>query len=227
MDAGLQKGEGFSCYIQSKGDILGRYNGPVCRLCRREGTKLFLKGTRCFTEKCAIDRRSYPPGQHGQARLRASEYRTQLREKQKLKRIYGLMERQFRRYFAKAEREKGVTGKNLLVLLERRLDNVVYRLGFSSSRKQGRMLVRQNHFSVNGRTVNIPSSLVDVNDMIEVKEGSRGLLAIQHALEGMRPVPSWLQLERAGYKGSVLSQPVKEEIELPVNEQLVVELYSR
>ncbi len=206
---------------------MGRYTGPVCRLCRREGTKLFLKGARCFTEKCAIDRRGYPPGQHGQARLRASEYRTQLREKQKLKRIYGLLERQFRRYFARAEQAKGITGQNLLVLLESRLDNVIYRLGFSSSRKQGRMLIRQNHFAVNGKTVSIPSSFVCVNDTIEVKEGSRGLIPIQHALEGMRPVPAWLQLDKVGYKGSVLSQPAKEEIELPVNEQLVVELYSR
>lgn len=208
---------------------MARYVGPVCRLCRREGTKLFLKGTRCFSEKCAVDRRSYPPGQHGQARPRASEYSAQLREKQKLKRIYGLLERQFRQYFFKAERKKGITGENLLKLLESRLDNVVYRLGFVSSRKQGRMLIRQNHFMVNGRTVNIPSFLVNLNDTIEVKEGSRGLVAIQSAMEsvGARGVPSWLELDKNHFKGIVKSQPSKEEIALPVNEQLVVELYSR
>ncbi|MBI3802878.1 MAG: 30S ribosomal protein S4 [Nitrospirae bacterium] len=208
---------------------MARYVGPVCRLCRREGIKLFLKGTRCYSEKCAIDRRSYPPGQHGQARPRASEYSAQLREKQKLKRIYGLLERQFRQYFFKAERKKGITGENLLRLLESRLDNVVYRLGLSSSRKQGRMLIRQNHFMVNGKAVNIPSYLVSVNDAIEVKEGSRTLLAIQSALEGIgtRGVPSWLELDQNQMKGMVKSQPSKEEIALPVNEQLVVELYSR
>ncbi len=208
---------------------MARYVGPVCRLCRREGTKLFLKGTRCFSEKCAIDRRSYPPGQHGQARPRASEYSAQLREKQKLKRIYGLLERQFRQYFFKAERKKGITGENLLRLLESRLDNVVYRLGFASSRKQGRMLIRQNHFTVNGKGVNIPSFLVSINDAIEVKEGSRGMIAIQSALEGIgtRGVPSWLELDHNQFKGAVKSQPSKEEIALPVNEQLVVELYSR
>lgn len=208
---------------------MARYTGPVCRLCRREGTKLFLKGTRCFSEKCAIDRRSYPPGQHGQARPRNSEYSTQLREKQKLKRIYGLLERQFRQYFFKAERKKGVTGENLLLLLESRLDNVVYRLGFASSRKQGRMLIRQNHFSVNGKTVNIPSYLVNLNDAIEVREGSRALLPVQGALEAVdaRGIPSWLELDKAHFKGLVKGRPSKEEIALPVNEQLVVELYSR
>lgn len=208
---------------------MARYTGPVCRLCRREGTKLFLKGTRCFSEKCAIDRRSYPPGQHGQARPRISEYSAQLREKQKLKRIYGLLERQFRQYFFKAERKKGVTGENLLMLLESRLDNVVYRLGLVSSRKQGRVLIRQNHFSVNGKTVNIPSYLVSVNDAIEVREGSRTLVAVQHALEatGSRGTPAWLELDKANFKGLVKARPSKEEIALPVNEQLVVELYSR
>lgn len=207
---------------------MARYIGPVCRLCRREGTKLFLKGTRCFTEKCAVDRRSYPPGQHGQVRSRVSEYRTQLREKQKLKRIYGLLERQFRLYFFKADRKKGVTGDNLLKLLESRLDNVVYRLGFAASRQQSRMLVRQNHFSVNGRAVNIPSYLVNVGTVIQVREGSRNLLPIQSALEtsGGR-TPSWLALHQADLKGEVKGLPTKEEIALPVNEQLVVELYSR
>ncbi len=207
---------------------MARYVGPVCRLCRREGTKLFLKGTRCFTEKCAVDRRSYPPGQHGHVRSRVSEYRTQLREKQKLKRIYGLLERQFRLYFFNADRKKGVTGDNLLKLLETRLDNVVYRLGFAESRAQSRMLVRQNHFAVNGKNVNIPSYLVNVGMVIEVREKSRNLLPIQSALEtsGGR-TPSWLELNKADYKGEVKSLPTKEEIALPVNEQLVVELYSR
>lgn len=208
---------------------MGRYTGPVCRLCRREGTKLYLKGTRCFTEKCAVDRRSYPPGQHGQARPRNSEYSAQLREKQKLKRIYGLLERQFRQYFYKAERKKGVAGANLLRLLESRLDNVVYRIGFVSSRKQGRMLIRQNHFSINGKTVNIPSCLINVNDIIEVKEKSRAILAIQAALENVdaRGLPAWLELDKANFKGRVKALPSKEDIALPVNEQLVVELYSR
>jgi len=208
---------------------LARYIGPVCRLCRREGTKLFLKGSRCFSDKCAIDRRSYPPGQHGQARPRISEYSAQLREKQKLKRIYGLLESQFRQYFFKAERKKGIAGENLLRLLESRLDNVVYRLGFASSRKQARMLIRQNHFAVNGKTVNIPSCLVDINDAVEVKEGSRGLLPIQSALEQIegRGIPAWLELDKTRFRGTVKALPTKEEIALPVNEQLVVELYSR
>lgn len=208
---------------------MARYIGPACRLCRREGTKLFLKGTRCMTEKCAVDRRAYPPGQHGQVRARVSEYRTQLREKQKLKRIYGLLERQFRLYFFKADRQKGVTGDNLLSLLESRLDNVVYRLGLAASRKQSRMLIRQNHFSVNGRRVNIPSYLIDIGEVIEVREKSRGLLPVQSALEvsGGREVPSWLSLDMAKMKGEVKTLPNREEIVLPVNEQLVVELYSR
>ncbi|MFQ5598577.1 MAG: 30S ribosomal protein S4 [Nitrospiria bacterium] len=207
---------------------MARYIGPACRLCRREGTKLFLKGTRCFTEKCAVDRRSQPPGQHGQVRSRVSEYRTQLREKQKLKRIYGLLERQFRQYFFKADQKKGVTGENLLMFLESRLDNVVYRLGFAASRKESRMLVRQNHFAVNGRTVNIPSYLVNVGTVIEVRDKSRNLLPIQSALEtsGGR-TPSWLALDQAHLKGEMKNLPSKEEIALPVNEQLVVELYSR
>ncbi|HEY5599845.1 MAG TPA: 30S ribosomal protein S4, partial [Candidatus Manganitrophaceae bacterium] len=202
---------------------MARYIGPVCRLCRREGTKLFLKGSRCFSDKCAIDRRSYPPGQHGQARPRISEYSAQLREKQKLKRIYGLLESQFRQYFFKAERKKGIAGENLLRLLESRLDNVVYRLGFASSRKQARMLIRQNHFAVNGKTVNIPSCLVDINDAVEVKEGSRGLLPIQSALEQIegRGIPAWLELDKTRFRGTVKALPTKEEIALPVNEQLV------
>lgn len=208
---------------------MGRYAGPVCRLCRREGTKLFLKGTRCTTEKCAIERRAYPPGQHGQARPRLSEYSLQLREKQKLKRIYGLLERQFRQYFYKADRKEGITGENLLQLLERRLDSVVYRLGFASSRKQARMLIRQEHFLVNGRKVNIASYLVDEGDVVEVKEKSRQLLPIQTAQSSLdvRGVPSWLELHREQLKGVVKAFPAKADVALPVNEQLVVELYSR
>ncbi len=208
---------------------MARYIGPACRLCRREGTKLFLKGTRCISEKCAIDRRAYPPGQHGQVRARVSEYRTQLREKQKLKRIYGLLERQFRLYFYKADRQKGVTGDNLLSLLESRLDNVVYRLGLASSRKQSRMMIRHNHFSIDGKTVNIPSYLVNVGEVIEVREKSRALLPVQSALEvsGGREVPSWLSLDMAQLRGEVKASPNRDEIVLPVNEQLVVELYSR
>lgn len=208
---------------------MGRYTGPVCRLCRREGTKLFLKGTRCLSEKCAIDRRGYPPGQHGQARPRLSEYSQQLREKQKLKRIYGVLERQFRRYFHAAERQKGITGDNLLALLERRLDNVVYRLGFSSSRKQGRMMIRQDHFLVNGRKVNIGSFLVEDGDVVEVKGPSRELVPIQTAQSALdvRGVPSWLELHRDQLKGVVKAYPTREEIDLPVKERLVVELYSR
>ncbi len=206
---------------------MARDTGPVCRLCRREGIKLFLKGTRCFTEKCAIDRRSYPPGEHGQARVRTSEYSLQIREKQKLKRIYGLLERQFRQCFLKAERKKGITGQHLLQLLESRLDNVVYRLGFASSRKQSRVLIRQNHFSVNGKTLNIPSASVRLNDVVEVKSGSQGMVPVQGGLQMARVVPSWLELDKAQYRGRVVAEPNKEEAGLPVNEQLVVALYSR
>jgi len=208
---------------------MGRYRDSVCRLCRRETVKLYLKGPRCLTEKCAIDRRNTVPGQHGGARQRLSEYSTQLREKQKLKRIYGLMETQFKRYFLNAEKRKGITGENLLLLLESRLDNVVYRLGFSLSRKQARMLIRQNHFQVNGKPMNIPSYSVTLNDVIEVREKSRSLLPVKEAIEkrDIRTLPEWLDVEVAQFKGTVKGQPKKEGIELPVNEQLVVELYSR
>ena len=208
---------------------MGRYLGPVCRLCRREGTKLFLKGTRCYGEKCAIDRRSYPPGQHGQGRMRTSEYSLQLREKQKLKRIYGLLERQFRGYFRRAERMKGITGEHLLALLERRLDNVVYRLGFASSRREARQLVGHGHLMVNGKKVNIPSYLVAVGQTVSIREKSQTVLPIQKGLEGVdgRGVPTWLELDKTRFTGRVKELPTKEEIALPVNEQLVVELYSR
>jgi small subunit ribosomal protein S4 len=206
---------------------VARYHGPVCRLCRREGEKLFLKGPRCYTEKCAVERREYPPGQHGQARPRTSEYAAQLREKQKIKRIYGVQERQFRNYFAKAERKKGITGEHLILMLESRLDNVVYRLGFSASRKQSRLLIRQDHFLVNGKKVNIPSIAIGLNDVIQVKEQSRGMIAIQSSLEAMRIVPDWLELERAPFKGTVRLLPTREQVAAEFNEQMVVELYSR
>ena len=208
---------------------MARYLGSVCRLCRREGTKLFLKGARCFTEKCAIERRSYAPGQHGQARPRLSEYQMQLREKQKLKRIYGLLERQFRSYFLKSERRKGITGENLLQMLERRLDNVVYKLGLASSRSEARQFVNHGHFLVNGKNVNIPSYITKVGDVIEVKPSSRSMTRIQASLSAVdgRGIPSWLELDKEQYRGRVKALPTKEEIALPVNEQLVVELYSR
>jgi small subunit ribosomal protein S4 len=208
---------------------VAKYRGPVCRLCRREGVKLFLKGTRCMTEKCAVERRSYPPGQHGQGRQRLSEYSAQLREKQKLKRIYGLQERQFRGVFGKAERRTGVTGEHLLKLLECRLDNIVYRLGFAASRKEARQLVNHGHVLLNGRKTDVPAAVIKANDVIEIREGSRSLLPIQAALEGVdgRGIPGWLELDRSGLKGTVRNLPTRDDIALPVNEQMVVELYSR
>jgi small subunit ribosomal protein S4 len=208
---------------------VAKYSGPVCRLCRREGEKLFLKGSRCMTEKCAIERRSYPPGQHGQARQRTSDYSLQLREKQKLKRIYGLQECQFRGIFERAERQTGVTGDTLLRLLECRLDNVVYRLGFGASRKEARQLVNHGHMMINGRRVKAPGALVKAGDAIEVRQKSREMLPIQGALAAVdgRGIPEWLELDRNAFKGMIRSLPTKEHIVLPVNEQMVVELYSR
>ena len=209
---------------------MAKYTGPVCRLCRREGIKLFLKGTRCMSEKCAIERRSYPPGQHGQSRrTRPTEYATQLREKQKLRRVYGLQERQFLKTYHMAVRRKGVTGEHLLSLLERRFDNVVYRLGFAASRGQARQLVNHGHLLVNGRKVTIPSMTINVGDSIEVREKSRQLVPVQAALEVAegRGVPNWLDMERNLFKGTVQALPTKEDIDVLVNEQVVVELYSR
>jgi small subunit ribosomal protein S4 len=208
---------------------VARYTDPVCKLCRREGTKLFLKGDRCFTQKCAIEKRNYPPGEHGQRRTKASEYGLQLREKQKMKRIYGLQERQFRRYFEMAERQKGVTGENLVRLLEQRLDNVVHRLGFGASRAQARMLIGHGHLRVNGRRVTISSTLLRAGDVIEVAPASRDREDVKAALEGAkkRRVPSWLELDAAAFKGTVRSLPSKEELAIPVQEQLVVALYSK
>ncbi|RMH04372.1 MAG: 30S ribosomal protein S4 [Nitrospirae bacterium] len=208
---------------------MANYLGPVCRICRREGVKLFLKGTRCMTEKCAIERRSYPPGQHGQNRTRVTDYSIQLREKQKLRRMYGVLERQFRGLFRRAERQPGVTGENLLSLLERRLDNVVYRLGFAQSRRQARQLVTHGHVLVNGRKSNIPSMILSVGDVVELKDKSRQLLVVQAALDAAEAqgVVSWLELDREACKGTLRALPTKEEIRAPVNEQVVVELYSR
>ncbi|MBW1777295.1 MAG: 30S ribosomal protein S4 [Deltaproteobacteria bacterium] len=209
---------------------MARYTGSVCRLCRRENLKLFLKGDRCYSDKCAFDRRGYPPGQHGQRRGRkASDYGIQLREKQKVKRMYSLSEKQFRLTFEKADREKGITGTNLLVLLERRLDNVVYRLGFVNSRAQGRQLVRHNHFLVNGKKVNIPSYRIKVGDVVEIKEKSRAVQAINDSLEAVvrRGIPQWLELDKETMKGAVKAYPVREDLTMPIQEQLIVELYSK
>lgn len=191
--------------------------------------KLFLKGDRCFTDKCAFERRSYPPGQHGQARAKYSDFGIQLREKQKVKRMYGLLERQFRGYFHLAERQKGITGTNLLTLLERRLDNVVYRLGFAVSRAQARQLVRHNHFLLNGRKVNIPSYLLNVGDVIELKEKSRQIPQITEAIRASarRGIPAWLDFEEENFRGSVRQLPTREDITMPIQEHLIVELYSK
>ena len=208
---------------------MARHTDPVCKLCRREATKLFLKGDRCFTAKCAIEKRNYPPGQHGQRRSKPSEYGLQLREKQKMKRIYGVLETQFRTYFRMAERQKGVTGENLVRLLEQRLDNIVHRLGFSASRAQGRILIRHGHFRVNGRRVTIASALLRAGDVVEVQPKSRELAEIAAALEGAkkRRVPSWLELDAGNFRGTVRTLPSKEELAIPVQEQLVVALYSK
>jgi small subunit ribosomal protein S4 len=209
---------------------VARYIGSVCKLCRRENTKLFLKSERCYTDKCAIVRRSYPPGQHGQARIKQSEYSIQLREKQKIRRIYGVLERQFRSYFERAARTKGITGDNLLQLLERRLDNIVQRMGFAGSKKEARQLVRHGHLLVNGRKVNIPSYLLKAGDVVEIREKSRSLAQVQQTLAAVekRGFPSWLEIDKAQFRGKVLSLPARDESTLPtVKEQLVVELYSK
>lgn len=208
---------------------MARNTGYNCRICRRETMKLYLKGDRCFSDKCAVERRNYPPGQHGQGRGKFSDYGLQLREKQKIKRMYGLMEKQFKTYFKLADRQKGVTGTNFLVLLERRLDNTVYRLGFANSRDQARQLVRHSHFLVNGRKVDIPSYLLRSGDRITVIEGSRQLSAINDALEAMprRGLPPWLEVDKAAYEGTFKNFPAREEMNLPVQEHLVVEFYSK
>ena len=208
---------------------MARYTKTNCRLCRRENLKLFLKGERCYTEKCAYDRRNYPPGQHGQSRKKFSDYGTQLREKQKVKRIYGILENQFRNIFKEADRQKGITGETLLALLERRLDNVVYRLGFANSRDEARQLVRHNHFLINQSKVNIPSYLVKPGDVVEIREKSKNIVRVLEALEGVarRGVPQWLELDKDQMKGSMKGLPSREEITLPIQEKLIVELYSK
>jgi len=208
---------------------LARYRESACRLCRREGLKLFLKGDRCYSEKCAFERRGYAPGEHGQMRRKFSDYGVQLREKQKLRRMYGLLERQFRGYFDRADRQKGITGTNLLVGLERRLDNMVFRMGFANSRAEARQLVRHNHFLVSGKPVNIPSYQVKVGDEVQVREGSRNVQRIAEAMETVarRGVPQWLELDRTNFRAVVKTMPGREDLTMPVQEQLVVELYSK
>ena len=209
---------------------MARYVGAVCRLCRREGMKLFLKGERCYTEKCAIEKRNFPPGQHGKTRkAKLAGYGVQLREKQKVKRIYGVLEDQFRRYFEAAERQRGITGETLLQLLERRLDNVAYRMGLATSRPQARQLVRHGHLQVNGRKVDVPSYSVRVGDIISVRETSQKGAAVQHAIEEVkgRGLPGWLSFDVEKMSGRIMSLPTREQINLPVQEQLIVELYSK
>lgn len=209
---------------------MARYTGSVCRICRRENLKLFLKGDRCYSDKCAFDRRGYAPGEHGQRRRgKLSDYGIQLREKQKVKKMYGLSEKQFRLFFQRADRQKGITGTNLLILLERRMDNVVYRLGFANSRSQGRHFVRHNHFMVNGHRVNIPSYVIKPGDIIELKEKSRSVQIISDSLDAVvrRGVPQWLELEKENFKGTVKGIPTREELTTPMQEQLIVELYSK
>ena len=208
---------------------MARYTDSVCRLCRREGLKLFLKGERCYTDKCAIERRNYPPGQHGQGRPKFSEYAVQLREKQKVKRMYGVLERQFRRYFEMAERARGITGETLLQLLERRLDNMVYRMGFATSRSEGRQLVRHGHFAINGRKVNVPSALLKPGDVVTVREKSRTLVRIVEALAQAehRGAPEWLEVSREQFSARVKALPLRAELTMPINEKLIIELYSK
>lgn len=208
---------------------MARYRGALCRGCRREGEKLFLKGDRCYTEKCALERRKYPPGEHGQARGKLSDYGIQLREKQKVKKTYGLLERQFRRYFREAKRSKGITGEVLLQLLESRLDNIVYRMGFASNRCKARQLISHGHFLVNARKVNLPSYTVKKGDLVEVKESSRDIPEIVDSLSKVehRGIPKWVEVDTANFRGKVLYIPSRDEIQLPVQEQLIVELYSK
>ncbi|MFZ0660266.1 MAG: 30S ribosomal protein S4 [Candidatus Binataceae bacterium] len=208
---------------------MARNLGPVCRLCRREGLKLFLKGERCFSDKCAIERRNYPPGAHGQSRTRFSEFAIRLREKQKVKRIYGMLEKQFSHYFEEAERLPGITGENLLVLLERRLDNAVYKLGFASSLAQSRQLVRHGHYQVNGRTVTIPSYQLEVGDVVSITEKSRTKKVIVEAIEmaQRRGTPPWMALEREQFRGTFKALPARGDLTMPISEKLIVEHYSR
>lgn len=208
---------------------MARHTGAVCRFCRREGQKLFLKGERCHADKCSFERRGYPPGQHGQGRGKFSDYGSQLREKQKVKRVYGIQEKQFRIYFEDALRKKGITGENLLALLESRLDNVVYRLGLANSRAEARQLVRHRHFLVNGRPVTIPSFRVRLNDSIELREKSRNMQRIQEAMEALdrRGVPKWLEMDKDRFTGRVRTPVAREDISRDINENLIVAFYTR
>ncbi len=208
---------------------MAKYNEAKCRLCRREGTKLFLKGDRCFGDKCAYDRRPYAPGQHGRARKKASDYALQLREKQKVRRVYGVLEKQFHGYFVKADMTKGVTGDNLLAILERRLDNVVYRMGFANSRSQARQLVRHGIFTLNGKKVDIPSLQISVGDVISVPEKNRKIPVLQEAQEvvARRGCPAWVEVAAAEFKATIKALPQRDDIQFPINESLIVELYSK
>jgi len=214
---------------EKEGLNMARYRGSLCRLCRRENMKMFLKGTRCYTEKCTFERRKYPPGQHGHNKGKLSDYGLQLREKQKVKRIYGIMEQQFKNYFEKSTKMKGVTGENLLKLLERRLDNVIYRMGFAINRRQARQMVRHGFFMINGKKVNIPSYLVRPGDIIDITQAGRELEAIKEnlALAEQRGLPVWIEINIEEMKGKFVRLPEKEEIQLPVQEQLIVEFYSK
>jgi len=208
---------------------MARYAGPLCRICRREGEKLFLKGDRCFTEKCGVERRKYPPGQHGQRRTKISDYGIQLREKQKTRKSYGLIEKQFRICFREAERKKGTTGEVLLQLLERRLDNAVFRMGFAVNRREARQLITHGHFAVNGKPMDIPSYVVKAGDVVEVREASRKVPVIADNMTRLehRGIPSWVEVDGSSFKGKVLHIPSRDEMQLPVQEQLIVELYSK
>jgi small subunit ribosomal protein S4 len=230
MAVGRPSGDGSNVQNgERKASFMARYLGSACRLCRREGTKLFLKGDRCFSEKCAIERRAYPPGVHGQGRARFSDYGVQLREKQKVKRMYGLLERQFRRTFYRASSMKGQAGENLLMLLERRLDNVVFRLGFATSRNEARQLIKHGHFTVNGKKVSTPSIVVRPGWKIGLRERSKKVARIAAALDALegRSLPQWLEIETAASEGTIKQMPVRDDITLPIDEQLIVELYSR
>ena len=209
---------------------MARYTDSSCRLCRRENLKLFLKGDRCYSEKCAFERRGYAPGDHGQAhKKQRSDYGVQLREKQKLKRLYGLLEKQFRGYFEKADQQKGITGTNLLIFLERRMDNMIFRMGMSNSRVEARQLISHGHFLINGKAVNIPSYLLKAGDEVSVKESSRKITRVLEAMETVarRGMPHWLELDKENFKASLKMLPVREDLTMPVQEQLVVELYSK
>jgi small subunit ribosomal protein S4 len=220
MDADLQRGGGYN---------VARYIGALCRICRREGEKLFLKGDRCYTEKCAIERKKYPPGQHGQGYRKLSDYGIQLREKQKVRKMYGLLEKQFRRYFYEAERKKGITGEVLLQLIESRLDTIVFRMGFAPNRRRARQIIKHGHIIVNGKEVNLPSYSIKGGDVVEVREVSRDMPEIADSLAKgeHRGMPGWVEVDAPNFRGKVSHIPSREEMQLPVQEQLIVELYSK